>query len=65
MEYGKTQTGFFSALVHEKEGVKFALTFSYRKVIRTFAIKKGRDFRKFNIFSPKELAQIDSQPYKL
>ena len=37
----KRRQGFFSALVEEKEeSVKFALTFTFRRMIRTFAIKK-------------------------
>ena len=54
LKMAKRRHAFFSTLVQEKEeSVKFALTFSFRKVIRSFAIKKGRNCRKFNFFSPK------------
>ena len=55
-ECEKTQTCFFSALVPgkvlNKRKTKFALTCSFRKVIRTFAAKKKK-IRKFNFSSKK------------
>ena len=55
----KRRHASFSALVQEKEeSVKFALTFTFQKVIRSFAIKK-------TFFPRKELAQIDIQPLSL
>ena len=52
----KRRHAFFRALVQEKEeSVKFALTFSFQKVIRSFAIKKRENLSKFNFFSPKRI----------
>ena len=42
---------------------KFALTCSFRKMNSTFAIKKKKKLENSTFF-PKNLAQIDSRPYK-
>ena len=48
----KRKHTFFNALVQEKEEtVQFALTFSFRRVIRTFVIKKRPKFSKIQLFS--------------
>ena len=50
----KHRHAFFSALVQEKEeSVKFALTFSFRMVIRTFTIKKKNEISKIQLFFQK------------
>ena len=55
-EYDKTQARFLIALVPEKvlnkPKTKFALTCSFRKVVRTFAVRKREKFEN-STFLPK------------
>ena len=56
IEYGKTQTRFFRALGPETEEkincrkTKFALTCSFRKVIRALAFSGREKIRQFSLF---------------